>query len=113
MKSLEIVMMPVKDQQRAKNFYLKLGYHVIVEAAMGNGETWLQVGLPGAHTTLSLGSFHAIICDTEDIQRESTRLKEQGIEVGQADHTSWGIFAWLKDLDGNNICLRQATKVQS
>ena len=108
MKSMEIIMVPVKDQQQAKAFYLKLGYQVIVEAPMGQGEVWLQMGLPGAHTTLSLGSFNAIICETDDIQRESSRLTGQGIEVGKADDTPWGKFAWLKDPDGNSICLRQA-----
>jgi catechol 2,3-dioxygenase-like lactoylglutathione lyase family enzyme len=108
MKSMEIVMVPVKDQQQAKAFYSKLGYQVIVEAPMGHGETWLQMGLPGAHTTLSLGSFHAVICETDDIERETLQLKSLGIEVGKADDTPWGKFAWLKDVDGNSICLRQA-----
>src|SRR5688572_2367121 len=32
MKSIEIIMLPVKDRQKAKEFYLKLGFQVIVEA---------------------------------------------------------------------------------
>ena len=34
-------------------------------------------------------------------------LKTKGIEVGKIDDTPWGKFAWLKDLDGNSLCLRQ------
>jgi catechol 2,3-dioxygenase-like lactoylglutathione lyase family enzyme len=108
MKSIEIVMLPVKDQQKAKEFYFKLGYKVIVEAPMGKGETWLQMGLPGSSTTLSLGSFHAIICETPDIEKDAATLRSKGIEVGAIDDTPWGRFAWLKDPDGNSTCLRQA-----
>ncbi|MEJ1237142.1 VOC family protein [Chryseolinea sp. T2] len=108
MKSIEIVMLAVKDQQRAKEFYLKLGYKVIVEQPMGQGEIWLQMGLPGDHTTISLGSFSAVICETDDIQKTISGLKAKGIDVGKVDDTPWGKFAWLKDPDGNSTCLRQA-----
>ena len=37
MKSVEIIMLPVKDRQKAKEFYLKLGFEVIVEAP---ASTW-------------------------------------------------------------------------
>ena len=37
MKSVEIIMLPVKDRQKAKEFYLKLGFQVVVEAP---GPTW-------------------------------------------------------------------------
>jgi predicted enzyme related to lactoylglutathione lyase len=107
MKSIEIVMLPVRDQQQAKEFYLKLGYQVIVEQAMGNGETWLQMGLPGANTTISLGSFPALICATDDILETISQLRANGIEVGNIDDTPWGKFAWLKDPDGNSTCLRE------
>lgn len=32
MKSVEIIMLPVKDRQKAKEYYLKLGFKVVVEA---------------------------------------------------------------------------------
>ena len=108
MKSIEIVMLAVKDQQRAKEFYLKLGFQVIVEQPMGQDEIWLQMGLPGDNTTISLGSFPAMICETEDIMATISTFKAKGVEVGKIDDTPWGKFAWLKDPDGNSTCLRQA-----
>lgn len=107
MKSIDIIMLPVKDRQKAKEFYLKLGYHIIAEAPSAHGETWIQMGLPGGNTSISLSSFGGIICDTNDIQKEIDELAAKGIEVGKIDHTPWGKFAWLKDLDGNSLCLRQ------
>src|SRR6185295_1555422 len=107
MKSVEIIMLPVKDRQQAKEFYLRLGFQVIVEAPADHGETWIQMGLPNSNTFISLAGFHGIICETDDIEKEIKELKTKGIEVGKIDNTPWGRFAWLKDLDGNSLCLHQ------
>lgn len=107
MKSVEIIMMPVADRQKAKEFYLKLGFQVVVEAPAAHGETWIQMGLPGSNTTISLANFQGMICETEDIASEIAQLKAKGIDVDKVDETPWGKFAWLKDLDGNRLCLHQ------
>jgi catechol 2,3-dioxygenase-like lactoylglutathione lyase family enzyme len=111
MKNIEIVMIPVKDRQLAKEFYLKLGLNLIVEATDPHGEPWIQVGLPGHETTLSLSSFPAIICETDNIEKEIAELKKKGIEVGKVDPTPWGKFAWTKDPDGNGICLHERERL--
>lgn len=107
MKTTEIIMIPVSDQQNAKAFYLKLGFEVIAEAPMGNGGTWLQMGLPGQVTTVSLAKFQGIIFQTDNIDKEIGALKAKGIVTGQIDPTPWGQFAWLQDPDGNKLCLHQ------
>jgi predicted enzyme related to lactoylglutathione lyase len=107
MKSLEIIMLPVKDRQKAKEFYLKLGFEITVEATDPHGEAWIQMGLPGGNTTISLASFQALICESDDIEDAIKQLETKGIEVGKIDNTPWGRFAWLKDLDGNSLCLHQ------
>ncbi len=107
MKSVEIIMIPVKDRQRAKEFYLKLGFQIVVEATDPHGDAWIQMGLPNSNTTISLASFQGIICETENIEEEIKHLETKGIEVGKIDDTPWGKFAWLKDLDGNSLCLHQ------
>lgn len=107
MKSVEIIMVPVQDRQKAKEFYLKLGFQVFVEAPAAHGETWIQMGIPGSNTTLSLASFPGIICETDDIDRKIKELTKKGIDVGRIDETPWGRFAWLKDLDGNSLCLHE------
>lgn len=107
MKSIEIIMLPVLDRQKAKDFYLKLGFEIVVEAPDAHGDTWIQMKLPGGNTTISLAGFSGIICETGDIKSEIKKLAEKGIEVGKIDETPWGKFAWLKDLDGNRLCLHQ------
>ncbi|HEV8508274.1 MAG TPA: VOC family protein [Chitinophagaceae bacterium] len=107
MKSVEIIMLPVADRQKAKEFYVKLGFKLIVEAPAEHGETWIQMGLPGNNTTISLSGFQGIICETDNIEAEITELNARGITVGKINDTPWGRFAWLKDLDGNSLCLHE------
>ena len=70
MKSLEIIMIPVTDQQKAKE-------------------------------------FHGIIIETDDIALKIEELKAKDIRVENMHETPWGKFAWLKDIDGNSLCLHQ------
>ena len=107
MNTIEIIILPVADQQKAKEFYTKLGFQTIVEAPADHGQTWIQMGLPNQPGSIALLSFHAIIVETEDIEKEIGELTSKGIEVGKIDDKPWGRFAWLKDPDGNGVCLHQ------
>jgi len=107
MRKIEIIMIPVADQQKAKEFYMKLGFQIIVEAPADHGQTWVQLGLPNQATSISLANFHGVIFETDNIEKEVQELKIKGIEMGKIDNTPWGKFAWLKDLDGNGLCLHQ------
>jgi predicted enzyme related to lactoylglutathione lyase len=107
MKSIEIIMLPVADRQKAKEFYLKLGFQVQIEAPAAHGETWIQMGLPNSNISISLAGFQGIICETDNIEAEIKELDAKGIAVGKVDNTPWGKFAWFKDLDGNSLCLHQ------
>lgn len=107
MKAIEIITIPVSDHQKAKEFYSKLGFQLIVEAPGEHGQTWLQMGLPNQTTSIAFLTFHGIICETDDIVKEIRELKAKGIEFGKIDDKPWGKFAWAKDPDGNSLCLRQ------
>ena len=107
MNSIDIIMLPVADRQKAKEFYLSCGFEVVVEAPAAHGETWIQMKLPGSSTSISLASFQGIICETSDIEAEVEAYRARGIEMGNIDTTPWGRFCWFQDLDGNRLCLHQ------
>jgi catechol 2,3-dioxygenase-like lactoylglutathione lyase family enzyme len=107
MTRIEIVMLPAKDRQKAKEFYLKLGFQIVIEAPDGHGNTWVQLRSPDDAATISLADFHGIIYETDNIEAEIQTLRNKGIDVGKVDDTPWGKFAWLKDVDGNRLCLHQ------
>jgi predicted enzyme related to lactoylglutathione lyase len=110
MRAIEIIMLPVKDRRKSKEFYNKLGLMTLVESKDAHGAPWIQVGFADQTTTLSLAGFHGIICTTDNIEKEIEVIEATGIEVGKIDVTPYGKFAWLKDPDGNGICLREAPK---
>jgi catechol 2,3-dioxygenase-like lactoylglutathione lyase family enzyme len=107
MKAIEIVSLKVSDQSKSKEFYMNLGFKIIMESPMGNGQTWVQLGLPGQEISISLMDFQALIIETEDIEKEIRDLKTKGIEAQKIDDTPWGKFSQLKDPDGNSLTLHQ------
>jgi len=107
MTNIEIIIIPVTEKEKAKEFYMQLGFQVLVEAPADHGHTWLQMGLPSQTTSIALMHFHGIIIETDDIEKDIRELKTKGIEVGKIDEKPWGKFAWTKDPDGNGLCLHQ------
>lgn len=116
MTTISIVSIPVKDQQAAKAFYIKIGFQLITEADMGNGGTWVQLGLPDQVTSITLvnwfkemspGSMQGLVLKSEDIEKEVADLKTKGVEVKPIDNTPWGRFASFSDPDGNGLTLWQ------
>jgi catechol 2,3-dioxygenase-like lactoylglutathione lyase family enzyme len=117
MKLIEVVSIPVSDQEASKHFYLSIGFELIIEAPMGDGSTWVQLGLPGQTTSITLvnwfanmapGSMQGLVVKTDDIEKEYAELKAKGVNIKDIDPTPWGKFATFYDPDGNSLVLRQA-----
>ena len=115
---ITVVSVPVTDQQRAKAFYVgTLGFDLITEAPMGDGNDWVQVGPAGKEVSLTLvnwfpemqpGSLHGLVVACDDIQATYDDLKGKGVTFdGPPDKTPWGIFATLRDPDGNSLVLHE------
>ena len=117
MKSIEIISVPVTDQQRAKEFYVKLGFEIMVEAPFQGGAKWIQLGLPGnSGISITLvtwfgsmvpGCLDGFVIKVDDMEKERESLAAKGIELGKTDQTPWGKFAAVKDPDGNRWSLHQ------
>jgi catechol 2,3-dioxygenase-like lactoylglutathione lyase family enzyme len=117
MKAITIISIPVTDQQAAKQFYLDLGFKLLVEGPFGPGQNWVQMGLPGQEiTSITLttwfpemvpGSIRGYVIKVDNMADEIKDLNAKGIEVGKIDETPWGQFAAVKDPDGNTWSLHQ------
>ena len=114
MNSISVISIPVTDQQRAKEFYLQLGFQLIIEAPMGPSQSWIQLGLPGTETSITLvnwfkempaGSLRGFIVDCDDIDSEIKTLTDKEIKVEPIDETPWGRYAAVIDPDGNHISI--------
>ncbi|MBK7824760.1 VOC family protein [Nannocystis sp.] len=85
-----IVSVPVADQSRALAFYRDvLGFEVHRDTPMGPDMRWINVGPPGAQTTLTLvtwfdtmrpGGVQGLLINTRDI--DSDRTDGGGDEAG-------------------------------
>jgi catechol 2,3-dioxygenase-like lactoylglutathione lyase family enzyme len=116
MEFLEVVSIPVSDQQKAKEFYLNIGFELIVEADMGNGANWVQLGFAGQTTSITLvtwltnikpGASQGLVIHTSDIEKDVEQLRAKGVIIEKIDPTPWGKFANFYDPDGNGMILRQ------
>jgi catechol 2,3-dioxygenase-like lactoylglutathione lyase family enzyme len=134
----EIVVLPVSDVDRAKEFYAKLDY------AHGNDFRVIQFTPPGSSCSVIFGKtvtaaapgsaqgLYLIVSDVEAARRE---LLDRGIEVSEvfhsegvyagtdepylfgrvrlsgpdAEHRSYRSFASFKDPDGNGWLLQELT----
>jgi catechol 2,3-dioxygenase-like lactoylglutathione lyase family enzyme len=117
MKSIEIISIPVTDQQKSKEFYVKLGFQVIAEAPFGGGQQWIQLGFPGQDASITLvtwfpnmpaGCINGFVIKTESVEQEIKELTAKGITVGNVDDTPWGKFLSVKDPDGNALSFHQS-----
>ena len=114
---IAIISIPVKDQQAAKAFYTgKLGFTVLAENPMGPNQTWVQLGIPGAQTSITLvtwfdnmppGSAQGMVLDTSDIVADHAELQAKGVDVSPVEDQPWGIFTTFVDPDGNGWVLQQ------
>ena len=118
MKSISIISIPVTNQQVAKQFYLNLGFNLLVEAPFEKGQQWIQLAFPGQEAVsitlvtwfenMTPGGVNGFVIKTDDIKKDIEELATKGIAVGQIDQTPWGQFAAVTDPDGNRLSLHQA-----
>ncbi|MGZ3821550.1 MAG: VOC family protein, partial [Mucilaginibacter sp.] len=117
MKAITIISVPVTDQQAAKQFYLNLGFTLLVEGPFGPGQNWVQLALPGQEALsitlvtwfpeLTPGCIRGFVIKVDNLADEIKDLGAKGIEVGKIDETPWGKFAAVKDPDGNTWSLHE------
>lgn len=116
MKAIDIISIPVTDQEAAKQFYLTLGFKLLAETPMEKYR-WVQLALPGQESVsitlvtwfpkMKPGCIRGLVIKTDDLDSEVARLTEAGIAVGGVETTPWGRFASVSDPDGNALSLRQ------
>jgi catechol 2,3-dioxygenase-like lactoylglutathione lyase family enzyme len=120
-KQLDLVIVPVSDQDRARDFYTdKLGFELRGDQAYGEGNRWLEVAPPGAEAKVALippmgpdqaqpGMDMRTSFTTDDIDAEHARLREAGVDIEDIMRMEPPVppMAFFRDLDGNRFLLLQ------
>ncbi len=98
---LEVVVVPVSDVDRAKGFYLGLGWRLDADLPVEDGYRVVQLTPPGSAcsiifgegvTSARPGSSEGLQLAVYDIDAAREELLERGVEVGEVFHDATGIF---------------------
>jgi catechol 2,3-dioxygenase-like lactoylglutathione lyase family enzyme len=96
---LEVVVIPVSDVDRAKEFYSKLGWRLDADRASGNAFRLVQFTPPGSGTSIQFGvhltsaepgSAQGLLLAVSDIEAARRRLVAQGVDATEVFHCETG-----------------------
>ena len=128
---LEVVTVPVSDVDRAKDFYVSLGWRLDADIAAGDNFRVVQVTPPQSACSVSFGkgvttgepgSVHRLILAVDDIDAARAALVDRRVEVSEVFHLAGGrvpgrdpqnrsyqTYAAFSDPDGNEWLLQEIT----
>jgi catechol 2,3-dioxygenase-like lactoylglutathione lyase family enzyme len=98
---LEVVVVPVSDVDRAKEFYGSLGWRLDADLTKDDDYRVVQFTPPGSTcsiifgkglTAASPGSFEGLQLTVYDIDKARADLLERGIDVSESFHDVTGVF---------------------
>jgi catechol 2,3-dioxygenase-like lactoylglutathione lyase family enzyme len=98
---LEVVVLPVSDVDRAKQFYVNLGWRLDADFPGDAGFRVVQVTPPGSPcsiifgsqvTTAAPGSADGLMLVVTDIEAARADLAGRGVEVSEVFHDAGGVF---------------------
>src|SRR3954452_19099186 len=98
---LEVVVLPVSDVDRAKAFYVGLGWRVDADFPVGDDFRVVQLTPPGSPasiifgdgvTSATPGAVDGLQLVVSDIEAARAELQAHGAEVSEVFHDAGGIF---------------------
>ena len=133
--TLELVVVPVSDVDRAKSFYMdKLGFKLGVDRRMSETFRVVQLTPPGSACSIALldrpgpaesepGSLKGLQLVVNDLRAARAQLVERGVDVTEiqvfesdgprpgreGDDLNYSGFVFFNDPDGNSWAVQQIT----
>jgi catechol 2,3-dioxygenase-like lactoylglutathione lyase family enzyme len=118
--SLQVVSVPVSDQDRARDFYAGvLGFTVEMDSEFGGGAMrWVMLRPPGGGTAITLvtwfesmaaGSLNGSVLGCDDLEQTLAELSARGVTFAEdkIQEAPWGRWKTFTDPDGNAWVLQQ------
>jgi catechol 2,3-dioxygenase-like lactoylglutathione lyase family enzyme len=125
---LEVVVVPVSDVDRAKDFYAdKVGFVVDVDRRFGEEFRVVQLTPPGSACSITIGtglvesapgSLKGLQLVVADIQAARAELVDRGVDASAVRHMEdgvwtdgpggpWNSFLFFDDPDGNSWTVQE------
>jgi len=105
---LEVVVIPVSDVDRAKEFYSRLGWRLDADRAAGTGFRLIQFTPPGSGcavqfgvnlTSAPPGSAQALLLIVSDIEAARLQLVAKGADASEVFHCATGTGCRFAGID--------------
>jgi catechol 2,3-dioxygenase-like lactoylglutathione lyase family enzyme len=96
---LEVVVIPVSNVDRAKEFYSRLGWRLDADRAAGNDFRLVQFTPPGSRSSVQFGinltsatpgSAQGLLLIVSDIEAARQQLVTQGVDMSEVFHCETG-----------------------
>ena len=113
---IELVMVPVTDIARARDFYASLGWNVDFDQEVDESTHFVQMTPPGSACSIAFGrgiadtepgSLRGIQLVIRDADAALALLREKGVDADPVDDQPWGRFVTFRDPDGNQYTLQE------
>jgi catechol 2,3-dioxygenase-like lactoylglutathione lyase family enzyme len=125
---LELIVVPVSDMDRAKQFYVEnAGFHLDVDHRAGEDFRVIQLTPPGSACSVTLmkspaaGSLQGLHLVVEDIEAAREELAGRSVDIGEIFHfedgaqtpgpdparSDYGSFLSFGDPDGNRWMVQE------
>jgi catechol 2,3-dioxygenase-like lactoylglutathione lyase family enzyme len=127
---LEVVVVPVSDVDRSKEFYAdKMGFNVDNDTAFGDDFRVVQLTPPGSGCSVTIGkgladmapgSLQGLQLVVADVEATRAELAGRGVDVTAVRHVNqesgtwedgpagpWNSFIFFKDPDGNGWAIQE------
>jgi catechol 2,3-dioxygenase-like lactoylglutathione lyase family enzyme len=111
------VAVPVKDQDRAIEFYVGgLGFEIRMDGTFGQGQRWVEVAPPGATTSIALvepgpdgriGIDSGIRLSTADAEADHAEMRARGVDADAEILRQPVPMFTFRDFDGNTLYVVQ------
>ncbi|MBM0124683.1 VOC family protein [Pimelobacter simplex] len=113
---LELVTVPVTDVDRAKEFYVRVGFNADHDHTVSEDVRFVQLTPPGSACSIAIGkglttmapgsleNLQMVVADADAVRAD---LAGRGIDVTPVDDQPWGRFVYFADPDGNRWSLQQ------
>lgn len=134
---LEVIVLPVSDVDRAKDFYQRLDFRLDADFLIDDGYRVVQLTPPGSAASIMIGngisaapagSVQGLLVAVPDIEVARADLIARGVDVSELfheadpfvhadrshriagahpDRATYGTYASFSDLDGNGWLLQE------
>ncbi|HUQ59100.1 VOC family protein [Lentzea sp.] len=118
--TLEVIVVPVSDLDRAKRFYEEqLGFKLDHDTTFGEDTRIMQLTPPGSGCSIVMGkgivkgepgTLKGVQLVVSDLEKARAQLVERGVEVGEIVRMSeadGGSFIFFDDPDGNSWAVQE------